>query len=87
MQKMDEGRIPQRVMTGVMFGRRPVGKPRKRWMDSVKEDSCQLLQRKNWQKELWIDKIGGLGSRRLRPAMGCITIGRSTVFSVTTVVT
>ena len=44
VQRMDEERIPNRVMTGVMFGRRPVGKARKRWMDSVKEDIYQLSQ-------------------------------------------
>jgi hypothetical protein len=25
------------VMAGQMFGKRPVGKPNKRWMDAVKE--------------------------------------------------
>ena len=39
VQRMNEGRITTRLMTRVMFGRRPVGKPRNRWMDSVKEDS------------------------------------------------
>ena len=47
VQRMDEGRILKRVMTGVMFERRPVSKPMKTWMDSVKEDSYQLLQCKN----------------------------------------
>jgi hypothetical protein len=31
-----------------MFGIRPVGTPKKRWMDAVKEDSCQILKWRNW---------------------------------------
>ena len=56
VQGMDEGRIPKRVMTGVMFGRRLVGKPKKRWMDSVKEDSYQHFQSKNWQQRAFLFK-------------------------------
>jgi hypothetical protein len=32
-----------------MFGKRPVGKPKKRWMDAVKEDSYQILNWRNWE--------------------------------------
>jgi hypothetical protein len=32
------------VMAGQMFGKRPVGKPKKRWMDEVKEDNYQILK-------------------------------------------
>jgi hypothetical protein len=38
-------------MAGQMFGRRPVEKPKKRWMDAVKEDSCQILNWRNWEKK------------------------------------
>jgi hypothetical protein len=37
------------VMAGQMFGKRPVGKPKKRWMDAVKEDSYQILNWSNWE--------------------------------------
>ena len=37
---------------------------------------------KTGNKKLWIEKIGGLGSRRLRPAMGCNAIGRRRLSSV-----
>jgi hypothetical protein len=30
-----------------MFVKRPVGKPKKRWMDAVKEDSCKILKWRN----------------------------------------
>jgi hypothetical protein len=32
-----------------MFGKCPVGKPKKRWMDAVKEDSYQILNWRNWE--------------------------------------
>jgi hypothetical protein len=31
------------AVVGQMFGKRPVGKPRKRWLDAVKEDNYQML--------------------------------------------
>jgi hypothetical protein len=37
------------VMAGQMSGKRPVGKPKKRWMDAVKEDSYQILNCRNWE--------------------------------------
>jgi hypothetical protein len=37
------------VMAGQMFGKRPVGKPKKRWMDAVKEGSYQILNWRNWE--------------------------------------
>jgi hypothetical protein len=36
-----------RVMAGQMFGKRPVGKHKKRWMNTVKEDSYQILKWRN----------------------------------------
>jgi hypothetical protein len=32
-----------------MFGKLQVGKPKKRWMDAVKEDSYQILNWRNWE--------------------------------------
>jgi hypothetical protein len=43
---MESQSIPRMVMAGQMFGKRPVAKPKKRWMDAVKEDSYQIL---NWR--------------------------------------
>jgi hypothetical protein len=37
------------VMAGQMFGKRPMGKPKKRWMDAVKEGSYQILKWRNWE--------------------------------------
>jgi hypothetical protein len=45
-----------------MFGKRPVGKPKNRWMDAVKEDSYQILNWRNWEvkardREAWRSRI------------------------------
>jgi hypothetical protein len=52
---MDEQTVPK-AFTGQMFVKRPVGKPRKRWADSVEEDSIRLLKRRNW-KSLAQDRV------------------------------
>jgi hypothetical protein len=46
---MESQSIPRMVMAGQMFGKRPVGKPKKRWMDAVKENSYQILKWRNWE--------------------------------------
>jgi hypothetical protein len=43
VQRMESQSIPRMVMALQMFGKRPVGKPKKRWMDAVKEDIYQIL--------------------------------------------
>jgi hypothetical protein len=50
------------VMAGQMFGKLPVGKPKKRWMDTVKEDSYQILNWGNWEvksqdRDKWRSRI------------------------------
>jgi hypothetical protein len=35
---MDEKRIPQRILESNIIGKRPVGKPRKRWVNAVEID-------------------------------------------------
>jgi hypothetical protein len=49
VQRMESESIPRMVMACQMFVKRPVGKPKKRWMDAVKEDSYQILNWKNWK--------------------------------------
>jgi hypothetical protein len=36
--------IPRMAMAGEMFGKRPVGKPKKSWMEAVKDDSFHILK-------------------------------------------
>jgi hypothetical protein len=44
---MESQSIPRMVMAGQMFGKRPVRKPKKRWMNAVKEDSYKILKWRN----------------------------------------
>jgi hypothetical protein len=50
-QRVESQTIPRMVMAGQMFGKRTVGKPKKRRMDAVKEDSCQILNCRNWEEK------------------------------------
>jgi hypothetical protein len=51
---MESQSIPRMVMAGQMFGKRPVGKPKKRWMDAVKEELPNTE----------LEKLGGEGTRQ-----------------------
>ena len=39
---MGESRAAYRVLTGFPEGRRPVGRPRRRWSDNVKRDLAEI---------------------------------------------
>jgi hypothetical protein len=53
--RMPEEWIPRKVMMGRLEGVRPMGRPRKRWMDGVWIDAKELLKVKNW-KALALDR-------------------------------
>jgi hypothetical protein len=53
-----------------MFGKCPVRKPKKRWMDAVEEDSYQRLKWRNWE----VKKMQDRDEWRPRPALGCSAI-------------
>jgi hypothetical protein len=42
--RMDEGRVAYRILVGRPEGRRPLGRPRRRWEDNIKRD----LQEVEW---------------------------------------
>jgi hypothetical protein len=44
--RMEEGRIPKKVMKGKFHNTRPVGRPRIRW-----EDALQILGTRRWRRE------------------------------------
>jgi hypothetical protein len=55
-------------MAGQVFGKRLVGKPKKRWMDAVKEGSYQILNWRNWEvkaqdRDEWRSRIKKAGAR------------------------
>jgi hypothetical protein len=48
---MVEGRGAYRILVGRPEGRRPFGRPRRRWEDNIKMD----LQEVGWESMDWID--------------------------------
>jgi hypothetical protein len=48
---MEEGRGAYRILVGRAEGRRPLGRPRRRWEDNIKMD----LQEVGWECVDWID--------------------------------
>jgi hypothetical protein len=57
----DSQSIPRMARASQMFRKRPVGKPKTRWTDAVKEYSYQVLKRGNWEV-----KAQDRGERRSR---------------------
>jgi hypothetical protein len=48
---MGEGRNAYRILVGKLEGRRPLGRPRRRWVDNIKMD----LREVGWDGGDWID--------------------------------
>jgi len=48
--RMEEGRIPKKVLNGNFCTTRPVGRPRTRWADVVQRDALQLLGVRGWRR-------------------------------------
>jgi hypothetical protein len=48
---MDGKSMPKRILESNFIGKRPVGKPRKRWINAVEIDSKEILKLRNWKRE------------------------------------
>jgi hypothetical protein len=48
--RMEEERIPKKVLNGNFHTTRPVGRPRTRWADVVQRDALQLLGIREWMR-------------------------------------
>jgi hypothetical protein len=48
--RMEEERIPKKVLNGNFYTTRPVGRPRIRWADVVQRDALQLLGIRGWRR-------------------------------------
>ncbi|PSN52349.1 hypothetical protein C0J52_18091 [Blattella germanica] len=48
---MEEQSIPLKSLKGKMYGKRPVGKPRKRWLDDVRDDGRNILDSRNLERD------------------------------------
>jgi hypothetical protein len=59
------------VMAGQMFGKRPVGKPKKRCMNAVKEE---ILKWRNWEVKAEDRDECRSRIKSPRPALGCSAI-------------
>jgi hypothetical protein len=51
VQRMEGKRIPKRILESNFIGKRPVGKPRNRWINAVEIDSREILKVRNWKRE------------------------------------
>ena len=52
VQRMEEKRIPKNVLYMNLETTRPVGRPRNRWQDEVREDG-RLGGRKGWKERVY----------------------------------
>jgi hypothetical protein len=48
--RMEEERIPKKVLNGNFHATIPVGRPRTRWADMVQRDALQLLGTRGWRR-------------------------------------
>jgi hypothetical protein len=51
VQRMEWKRIPKRILESIFIGKRPAGKPRKRWINAVEIGSREILKVRNWKRE------------------------------------
>jgi hypothetical protein len=61
--RMEEYRIPKKVLGSSFRGERPVGRPRNRWEYTIQRVTANLLWIQNWKsvakdKEEWRKKVG-----------------------------
>jgi hypothetical protein len=47
--RMEEYRIPRKVLGSCFVGGRPVGRPRNRWEDAIQRNAANLLRIQNWK--------------------------------------
>ena len=76
MARMEEWRIPRKVLEGHFDGKRMVGRPRIQWEEMVTVDAKNLLGIRNWRtmarhRDDWKALIGGgHGPEKGRGAIG-----------------
>jgi hypothetical protein len=49
--RLEEERIPKRVLNGDFHTTRPMGRPRTRWVDVVQRDASKLLGLRGWRSK------------------------------------
>jgi hypothetical protein len=48
---MDEKRIPKWLVGSNIIGKRPIGNPRRRWINAMEMDNRGILKVRNWKRE------------------------------------
>jgi hypothetical protein len=51
VQHMEGKRIPKRILERIFVGKRPVDKPRKRWINAMETDSREIFKVRNSKRE------------------------------------
>jgi hypothetical protein len=60
IKRMEEERIPKKLLNGKFHNTRPVGRPRTRWADAVQRDALQILGTWGWRRRAKIGTNGGI---------------------------
>lgn len=71
VQRMEDGRIPKKILKERIFGTRPIGKPRRRWEDAVNADSVSMLGVRNWKTRALDRDDEGVAYGKPRLETGC----------------
>ena len=50
MLRMKDERVQKKALKGYIEGRRPVGRPRRRWIHVVDKDANSMLECKDWRR-------------------------------------
>ena len=57
---MEEDRSAFKILTGKPIGKRPLGRPRRRWNDNIRMELKEIrVNTRNWVDRLRIGIIGG----------------------------
>jgi hypothetical protein len=56
--RMEEERIPKKILNRNFHTTRPLGRPRTRWVDVVQRNALQLLGIRGWRRKLRIEMKG-----------------------------
>jgi hypothetical protein len=64
--RMEEERIPKKVLNGNFHTTKPMGRPRTRWGGVVQRDALQLLGRRGWRRRATNRDDGGVFVREAK---------------------
>ena len=72
VNRMDNDRLPKLLLHGYTHGHRPRGRPKKKWIDNIREDcedmNISILQASHltWDRTTWRNTVRNLGCRSAR---------------------